>query len=163
MAGVLDLGIRYPVDRLSIMWTAMAWASVDTIGADGPGWLAYAFPLFGVPFIVVGVGMMAMPFTPLFTSANTLFAVTTHRLIRMRLGRRRLDTDSVEAKLASAVTRMERPDGSGMLRISTGMERDTDGDPRERFFGIGEVDDILAVEHAVDRMRRGGQSGPPAS
>jgi hypothetical protein len=60
------------------------------------GGLGYAFPLFGTPFIVVGVGMLSLPFLPVFVARRTLFAVTDQRLLRIYLGGR-LRTKSVEA------------------------------------------------------------------
>ena len=148
-----------PWTAFALFWTSMAFMGVQSI--DGLGVLGYAFPLFGTPFIVVGVGMLAVPFVPLFAARRTLFAVTDQRLLRIYLGSR-LRTKSVEGGRIGEIERNERRDGSGALKIVIGSHFDSDGDRRIDTFELGEVADVMAVEGRVhelaDRARRAGLS-----
>jgi len=144
-----------PWTAFSLFWTAMAFAGVHSI--DGLGVLGYAFPLFGTPFIVIGFGMLSVPFVPLFTARRTLLAVTDQRLLRIYLGRR-LKTKSVEGGRVGEIERSERSDGSGSLKIVIGSHLDSDGDRRIDTFELGEVENVMAAEARVrelaERVRR---------
>ncbi|HEY6814839.1 MAG TPA: hypothetical protein VI168_04800 [Croceibacterium sp.] len=145
-----------PWTAFSLFWTAMAFAGAQAFD-DGVGLLSYAFPLFGTPFIAVGVGMLSVPFVPLFTARRTLFAVTDQRLLRIYLGRR-LKTRSVEGSRVGEIERSEHSDGSGSLKVVIGSHLDSDGDRRIDTFELGEVENVMAVEARVrelaDRVRR---------
>jgi hypothetical protein len=139
-----------PWTAFALFWTAMAFSGVRSF--EGAGVLGYAFPLFGTPFIAVGLGMLSLPFLPLIGAKHTMFAVTNQRLIRIFLGGRRLWTKSVEGDRIGEIDRRERPDGSGTLQIAIGSHRDSDGDRVIDRFGIGEVADVMQVEQRVRQM-----------
>jgi hypothetical protein len=139
-----------PWTAFSLFWTAMAFAGAQALD-DGVGVLGYAFPLFGTPFIVVGLGMLSVPFVPLFTARRTLFAVTDQRLLRIYLGRR-LTTKSVEGGRIGEIERSERRDGSGGLKIVIGSHLDSDGDRRIDTFELGEIENVMAVEARVHEL-----------
>jgi hypothetical protein len=144
-----------PWTAFSVFWTTMAFAGAQAF--DEVSFLSYAFPLFGTPFIAVGVGMLAMPFLPLFAARKTLFAVTDQRLLRLYLGRR-LATKSVPGERIGEIDRSERRDGSGSLKIAVGSHVDSDGDRRIDHFEIGEVEDVMTADGRVrelaERCRR---------
>lgn len=149
-----------PWTAFAVFWTAMAFAGAQTFEPDA-GVLGYAFPLFGTPFIAVGLGMLAAPFLPLFGARRTLFAVTDQRLLRIYRGRR-LKTRSVGGAAIGAIERNERNNGSGTLKIVVGSHRDSDGDRQIDHFELGEVADVLGAETRVrelaERARRGAVS-----
>lgn len=153
-----------PWTAFSLFWTAMAWAGAQSFADAGP--LGYAFPLFGTPFIAVGLGMLSLPFLPLFGASRTLFAVTDQRLVRLYLGPR-LWTKSVDGGRIGQIDRTERRDGSGTLRIVIGSHVDSDGDRRTDRFQIGEVSEVMAVESRVrelaERCRRAELSSSASS
>ena len=145
-----------PWTAFSLFWTTMAFAGAQAF-EESAGVLGYAFPLFGTPFIAVGLGMLSAPFLPLFGARRTLFAVTDQRLLRIYLGRR-LKTKSVGAGSIGPIERNERSNGSGTLKIVIGSHRDSDGDRQTDHFELGEVADVLSAEskvrELVDRTRR---------
>lgn len=141
-----------PWTAFAVFWTAMAYAGVSSMETEDSGILAYAFPLFGLPFILVGLGMMAGPFVPLFLARKTKFAITNQRLIRLRLGQR-LVTQSVEGSRIGSIERSERRDGSGSLKIVAEKFLDSDGDSRTEHFVIGEVADVMEAENQLRYMR----------
>jgi hypothetical protein len=148
-----------PWTAFSLFWTAMAFAGAQAFDEAGP--LGYAFPLFGTPFIAIGLAMLSAPFAPLFGASRTLFAVTDRRMLRIFLGPR-LWTKSVPGERIGQIDRSERRDGSGTLKVVVGSHLDSDGDRRTDHFSIGEVDDVMSVEARVrelsERVRRGSLS-----
>lgn len=130
-----------PWTAFALFWTFMAYVAVDSM-KSGWGW---AFPIFGLPFICVGFGMLSKPFWPLYLARRTLFAITHQRVIRLRLSRK-LDVLSLPANAIGVMQRTENRDGSGTLRILMRKWRDSDGDAQTEWFELGEVADILRVE-----------------
>lgn len=137
-----------PWTAFSLFW--MAGASMGAqAGSETFGFLAWAFPLFGLPFVLVGLGMMAAPFLPLFGASRTMFAITDRRVLRIALFGSRLWTKSVELKEIREFSRSEGRDGEGDLRLDLGATRDSDGDVRKASFSIGTVADVMAADRAL--------------
>ncbi len=149
-----------PWTAFSVFWTVMAFAGAQAFEEAGP--LGYAFPLFGTPFIVIGLGMLSVPFLPLFGASRTLFAVTDQRLVRIFRGPR-LRTQSIPGDRVGEIDRSERRDGSGTLRIVIGSHIDSDGDRRTDHFSIGEVENVMAVETRVRELSERTRRGVPSS
>lgn len=141
-----------PWTAFALFWTAMAYVGVNSMEPEDGGLIAYAFPLFGLPFILVGLGMMAGPFMPLFFARKTMFAITNQRLIQIRLGYR-LVTKSVDGRSIGSVERSERRDGSGTLKIVAEKYTDSDGDAHTEHFVIGEVANVIEAESELRYMR----------
>lgn len=143
----------------AIPWTAFAlfWTAMASLGAsemdDGAGPLAWAFPLFGLPFILIGLGMLSVPFLPLFMKGKVLFAVTSERVLKLTL-RRSLDVKSVPARRIGQIERSERRDGSGSLRLAVSIGTDSDGDSQTEHFEIGEVPDVLTAHDRIAEIGR---------
>jgi hypothetical protein len=143
-----------PWTAFALFWTYLAWTGTSQIH-DGSGFgtaFAIGFPLFGLPFVLVGFWMLAMPFLAMRNASSTIYAVTDQRLVQLYLGRK-LKVDSVEADQIGRMSRSEKPDGSGTLAIST--ER------KGGAFRLGEVADIREAEarvrELVERAARGSQ------
>jgi hypothetical protein len=113
-----------PMVVFGIPWTlfALFWEggaiqpALQGIGrAGGPG-MAFSimFPLFGLPFIGIGIGMLTSPIWYRRKAANTIYAVTDRRaLIIEDAGRRTVQ--SFDRSVIAHLTRNERGDGSGNL------------------------------------------------
>lgn len=136
-----------PWTAFAIFWTVMASAGASSMQEEA-GTISWAFPLFGVPFILVGLGMMSAPFLPLFNKGKVLYAVTTERVLKVRLGRE-IDVESVPARRIGHIKRSERRDGSGSLRIAVGVGKDSDGDRVTEYFEIGEVADVISAHDHI--------------
>ncbi len=139
-----------PWTAFSLFWVAMAIAGVVSMEVEGGGLLAWAFPLFGVPFVAIGLGMLAMPFLPLFNAAKTLYAVTDRRVIELRLGKK-LNAKSVPTGNLGAIERVEGRDGTGSLKIAVGRSKDSDGDWQTDHFEMGEIEQVMEAETAIRR------------
>ncbi|RGP39804.1 hypothetical protein BPTFM16_00078 [Altererythrobacter insulae] len=147
-----------PWTAFALFWTAMAAAGASSMQEES-GWLSWAFPLFGVPFIVVGLGMLGSPFLPLWNKGKVLFAITNERLIKLRLGRS-ISVETVPARRIGAINRIEHRDGSGTLAIVTGMRRDSDGDVNAERFVMDNVPDVLRAQDLIEELADRAQPKP---
>lgn len=141
----------------AIPWTgfALLWTAGASFGAwqmsEGTWGMSWLFPLFGVPFIAIGLGMLAMPFLPLFGRGRILFALTDQRLIKIQKWRS-LKTTSVSLDRVGMIERIETRDGSGSLKIAIRIGTDSDGDKTVEHFEIGEVANVIDVETKLARL-----------
>lgn len=141
-----------PWTAFALFWTAMAAAGMGATEWDGAGsLLKWAFPLFGVPFIVVGLGMMSVPFLPRWERDKVIYAVTNQRVLKLRLWRS-LDVTSCPAERIGQIARSEKRDGSGSLSIAVKVGKDSDGDASVERFVVEEVANVFALQDAVEQI-----------
>lgn len=110
----------------AIPWTAFAvfWISAAAWGtwfgggsgqpvASGP---FVAFPLFGVPFVLIGLGMLSTPYWSMRAARRTLYALTERRCIvwKGKFGGS-IAVTSYRADVLRSMSRTQRRDGSGDL------------------------------------------------
>ena len=140
------------------MWTVLATGAIAVSGYDGPGWIGWAFPLFGLPFIAIGLAMMARPFVPLFQKGRVLYVVTNERALKLSMGRE-LAVETVPADRIGLIQRFEKRDGSGRLQLAVKIGKDSDGDRQTDYFEIGNVADVMGAQEALNRAgaHRGAQ------
>ena len=84
-----------PIWLFATPWTlfSVAWISVALAGALGgapieglPRDLAWALPLFGAPFFLIGLGMLAAPLLAALQAAASGYVVTNQRIVELRVG-----------------------------------------------------------------------------
>ena len=76
------------------------------------------FPIFGLPFLLVGLGIILAPLWAFLKGANTVYAVTNQRVMIITGGGNRSVKSYTPADIVS-VEHRERPDGSGDIAIVT--------------------------------------------
>lgn len=76
------------------------------------------FPLFGLPFLVVGLGIVLAPLWAYLKGRSTVYAVTNQRILVISGGGSRSVKSYTPADIVS-VEHRERPDGSGDIVILT--------------------------------------------
>jgi hypothetical protein len=160
----LDLK-QFGMYLFAIPWTAfsvIAAMAIASAGDDGPGIVGWAFPLFGVPFVAVGIGMLAAPFVPLYQKGRVLYVVTDQRVLKLSLGRE-LSVNVVPAERIGLVDRRERPDGSGVLQLAVKIGVDSEGDRSTEKFIIGAVADVLGAQKAISRIAHSSQAAATAA
>jgi hypothetical protein len=150
---VLIYVFAIPWTAFSLMWTGLAAAAIMGTGEDGPGLIGWAFPLFGLPFIAIGLCMLAGPFLPLFVRGRVLYVITDRRVLRLSFWRE-LAVKAVPADRIGLAERQEKPDGTGTLSLAVRVGRDSDGDKQTESFLIGLVDDVMGAQAAVNRIAR---------
>lgn len=143
-----------PWTAFSLAWTGIATAAVVSGGTEDLGFVAWAFPLFGVPFVAVGAWMLSRPFVPLWERGRVLYVVTARRVLKLAIGRD-LTIDTLPADRIGPVQRREQRDGSGWLRLPVRIGRDSDGDKQTVTFDIGPVADVAGAGAAIERLASG--------
>jgi hypothetical protein len=127
----------------------MAMATGMTTETDG---VFSFFPLFGLPFLFVGLGIMLAPLWAWMGAAKTVYAVSSDRLVIIKGGSvRSFAPDEIEN-----LERRERPDGSGdvIFRRDYVRTRSRRGSRtrvrRDGFFGIP---DVRRVEDEIRTLK----------
>lgn len=152
-SGFLIYIFAVPWTGFSIMWTILAAAGASQMGDESFGWIGLAFPLFGVPFILVGLAMLSAPWIPLFQKGRVLYAVTNRRVLRISLGRE-LVVKSLPGKRIGLIERRESRDGTGLLKLAAKVGEDSDGDARTEFFEVGRIADVKGAHDAIDELAK---------
>ncbi len=70
-----------PFFAFAVFWTWMASEPLRRGGIDGPPGFSYFFPMFGIPFLLIGLAMLLTPLWSAFAAKHTIYALTNKRLI----------------------------------------------------------------------------------
>jgi hypothetical protein len=140
-----------PWTAFAVFWVAMAFSMTSK---SGEGMISLVFPLFGVPFILVGLGMLSVPYWNYRKMKRTLYVVTARRAITIEDGSTSV-VCSYGPELLARTTRVEKSDGSGDLifeEVGGGdynFSRRRSGVQRRGFIGVGNVREAEAVIREV--------------
>ena len=146
------------VAGFAVFWMVMAAAitgggAVMVTGEAKFGLLGLIFPLFGIPILVIGLGMIASPFWAGRAASKTAYAVTDRRAIlwepTLWSG---LQVRSYGPAQLGKMIRNQRPDGSGDLifeEITTLGPRGRRAVTRRGFFAIDRVREVETLIHAI--------------
>ena len=128
---------------------AMLWS--DHSFNRPPGVLKL-FPLFGLPFVLVGLGMLSAPVWMAKQARRTAYAVTDQRAICFRGGLfgGGVTVQSFDPVRLTSLTRRERADGSGDLVFEEFTQRRGTGSVTVRR-GFMAVDDVRGVEELIHK------------
>lgn len=129
-----------PWTAFAVFWTVMAGWGVSKSGSS----VAWFFPLFGLPFILVGLGMLSTPLWAMRRDKNTLYVITDRRAITF-VGGRSVTIRTYPPENLHGFFRREKADGSGDIVFSTtnntDFRRNSVG-TEQGFFGIARVRDV---------------------
>ena len=136
-----------PWTLFSLFWTA---------GANGFQWPDFShwhifsfFPLFGLPFIFIGLCGLSTPFWIQNKAKKTVYAVTNLRLLICVFGKT-INIQAFHPKDVTHINRLEKPNGSGDLYFLTQHWLDSDGDARTLKEGFKAVRDVKNVERIIE-------------
>ncbi len=145
-----------PWTAFALFWEAMALMPLLG-GGHTPDAVRYtfgiAFPIFGLPFIGIGLVMMSAPFWARYAAARSIYGLTDRRVLRVTATRKRKVT-SVLLDQMGPIDVIARADGWGTLRIETGSHLDADGDRVTTRFEIDCVPDVARLEALLLDARR---------
>ena len=137
-----------PWTAFAIFWTAGAAWGTSQVGDAG---FLRAFPLFGVPFILVGLGMLSSPLWAYRKALRTVYVVTDRRAITFDGGWTTTVRSYPPDRLAD-VYRKERKDGIGDVVIARRAWRDSDGDRHSEELGFLRIRDPKTVETMLRKL-----------
>lgn len=144
MIGIWILAI--PWTAFALFWEAMAiggWITGHTKGMQG--WSGLMMVLFGVPFVAIGLGMMAGPFWSARIARKSIYVLTDQRLVYLSEKRNGVAIKSTWPKDIHSLEKTVDRSGKGSLKISYGSTRDSEGDlveKSETVAGVGNVDEL---------------------
>ena len=136
-----------PLVLFAIPWTGFAlfW----TAAASGlffndarPGWLSL-FGLFGVPFILVGLGMLTSPYWLYKKAKQTVYALTSHRAMIITGGSIK-KIQSFTGNDMGVIERTERANGAGDVMFAT-----IEGKKSDQPVGFMGISDARRVERLM--------------
>lgn len=139
-----------PIMLFAIPWTAFAlfWTAAAA-GFQLPNLRQpmIVFPLFGVPFILIGVAMLSAPFWMWRSAARTAYVVTDRRAITFS-GGRSMRIRSFQPSQLKSLSRVQRKDGSGDVIFFTEATNNSKG-RSVTDIGFSAVRDVKHVESIV--------------
>jgi hypothetical protein len=150
-----------PIVLFAIPWTAFAvfW----TCGAADfkiPDFDSAfdLFPLFGLPFVLVGLGLLSTPFWLIRKARRTVYVVTDQRAIIIE-ARRTVSVRSFGPADLKGFQRKERRDGSGDITFGHPIRSSSDADCSPTQAGFLGIRDVRHVEELLRRLADQGPSG----
>jgi hypothetical protein len=133
---------------------ALFWMGVASIGVFAGGGLFACFPLFGLPFLAVGLGMLTSPYWLRQKAKRTCYALTGRRAIVWNAGWwGSVEIRSYEPSQLTRIRRVEYPDGSGDLvfeeLITLGTDSDGHRTSNTRRYGFMAIQRVHEVEELL--------------
>ena len=109
------------------------------------------FPLFGLPFLFIGIGMLLSPYFNYLRAQRIVYVITNQRAFELYCGRWKKVKTYVAGDIGS-IERTERPDGSGNLFFSKEIHRTKNG-TREVKVGFTGVEEVKKVEVYLNSLK----------
>lgn len=146
-----------PVFIFAIPWTAFSLFWI--YGASGfqfppdfsEGGFSF-FPLFGVPFVLIGFAMLLSPLYQ-YTKAFRMIYIVTNKTVRaLTVGRTR-KVETYSASDIQNIERTEKPDGSGDIIFKQEISYDNRGKTRMSPIGLYGIQNVRTVEQHLINLR----------
>ena len=110
-----------PFAGFALFWITQAFHATSAMSKSSNNAFTNGFklfPLFGLPFLLVGLGIILAPLWAFLKGGNTVYAVTNQRVMIITGSGNRSVKSLMPADIVS-VEHRERPDGSGDIAITT--------------------------------------------
>jgi hypothetical protein len=139
----------------ALFWIVMAFTMTSKAGnGDVPFLFRYLFPLFGIPFLLVGLALMSSPFWATRRAKKTFYALTNKRAIVWQAGFfGGLSVRSFRADDLDDMIRIEHGDGRGDLifreYVTTTYSHDHGRRHHLRRVGFIGIENVHDVERQV--------------
>ncbi|MGE3317569.1 MAG: hypothetical protein AB7O26_20860 [Planctomycetaceae bacterium] len=148
----------FAIFAFGIPWTAFAlfWMA----GAAGFQWPQFnkaedLFPLFGLPFVLVGLGMLSAPFWKLRNSRSSVYLITDRRAVIFEGLFKSHAIRSFEPSQLRRLARRQNQDGSGDIIFEERFSHMDDGQARAQdvgFHGLPADPGVKAVEDLLREL-----------
>lgn len=106
------------------------------------------FPLFGVPFFLIGLGLLSSPFWAYRNAFKTVYVITDKRAITI-VGGYNTTIRSYPPEKLLEIYRVEKSNGTGDLVFDKKTWRDSDGDKHTEPLGFLRIRDPKSVEQIL--------------
>lgn len=138
-----------PWTAFALFW--MAAASGFKLPRFEDGWSL--FPLFGLPFLLIGLGGLSAPFWLRRKARSIIYAITNQRALTIE-GSKSITIKSYLASDIVGIERTEHQDGSGDLILRTEQYRDSDGGRQTKQYGFFSINEVRKAERLLETLIR---------
>jgi len=110
-----------PFAGFALFWITQAYHATSAMSKSTNNSFAHGFqvfPIFGLPFLLVGLGIILTPLWTFLKGSSTVYAVTNQRVMIISGGSTRTVKSITPGDILS-IDHRERPDGSGDIVIQT--------------------------------------------
>lgn len=139
------------------LFLASTTVRIPKLGTGMPDIWRLAFELFGIlfmlPFLLVGLAMIAAPLWVWRKSRATAWVVTDKRLLVVEVYRKTSKVKTIWPERIVSIERTERADGSGSLKLLLGRRTDSDGDTVSETEMIYAADQVRKLEQLLAAFR----------
>lgn len=150
-----------PWTAFSLFWEAMA---LSAFFAPAPAsdtvftWMSIVFPLFGLPFVLIGFAMLATPYYVYRKAIRTVYAITSQRLLILTHGATKHELRSFAlAGVSRHVEMKTRADGSGTVYFKMADRYDSDGDRYTEKVGF---EDVANARMVMEKLHQAQERQP---
>ncbi|HNX04814.1 MAG TPA: hypothetical protein PKI32_04895 [Opitutales bacterium] len=137
-----------PWTAFAVFWTVGASGALGTGGVSGG---SVVFALFGVPFILVGLGMLSTPLWVRWHDRKTIYVITDRRALTF-VGGRSITVRSFTPDKLGDIFRREKSDGSGDVVFGMDYGVDTEGKSRVGELGFFNIPNVRAVDEKLQKL-----------
>ncbi|WP_246146727.1 hypothetical protein [Rubripirellula lacrimiformis] len=109
------------------------------------------FPLFGVPFLLIGFAMLSAPLWAYRNAFKTVYVLTDRRAITF-IGGWRMTIRSFLPRELTVVYRKQAADGSGDVIFNAKRWKDSEGTSHSEEVGFLGIADVKRVEQQLKSM-----------
>jgi len=127
-------------------------AEASASGGGAATGLGLFFPLFGLPFLAVGVGLVSSPWWAARAARNTGCFVTNERALRIRVGRA-IKVDSWAPTDLGEISKVLYRDGRGCVSFAQRLQTGVKGRPQTVTDGFDGIPEPRACEEALLALR----------
>ena len=111
------------------------------------------FPLFGLPFILVGFWMLYQPIRAILRAKQTVYALTERRLISLVIGPK-TEMTSVIADRIGPISSSAGRVGWGRMSVQTHSRIDSEGDRITERLEMTGIPDVAGLERRLMELQR---------
>ncbi len=138
----------------AIFWTVTAWSMGNDKADDSS-----LFPFFGLPFILVGLGMLCSPLWFRWKASKTVYVLTDRRAITFDGGLSTTIRSYPPAKLQD-IYRNEHSNGLGDVVFATRDRTNSNGHPQTEELGFLDIPAPKEVELKLQELAKSAQHVP---
>ena len=138
-----------PFAGFALFWMNMAYRGTHDLARAHNSFASgfSVFPLFGLPFLLIGVGIVLAPLWAYLKGRNGVYAVTNRRVMIIT-GTTSRAVKSLMPNDIAEVAHRERPDGSGDVLIRTNATTRTNNMTSQitvGLYGVPSVKEVAAL------------------
>jgi hypothetical protein len=140
-----------PFAGFALFWITAAYRGTHVMSRSSSNGFTNTFsffPLFGLPFLLIGLAIVFAPLWAYLKGRSTVYAVTNQRVMVISGGTSRSVKSYTPADIVS-VEHRERPDGSGDVLIRTNAVTRTNNSVSQVTVGLFGVPNVKEVARQV--------------